>query len=401
MQRRLSTPRADWREKVTEQGLVFSTTVTKDGRASNYWNESAYYEFELSEVEKLEETAEELHRMSIEAAKFLATGAMGDIGIGRPALELAADSLQRQDFDVYGRFDVIYDGRGGPAKMLEYNADTPTGLIEASLAQWFWLQDVFPHKDQWNGIHEALIEQWRRARNRSGMSMLHVAHSELEDTGEDWMTAAYMRDVASQAGWTTVGINMSDIGWDDGLKRFVDLDNYVINTIFKLYPWEVMLSEEFGAHLFNRAQNPQWIEPAWKLLLSTKALLPALWHLYPGHPNLLPAYLDGPHGMTSYAKKPLHGREGDNVTIHTPSIDVSQPGDYGAEGWCFQQYEPLPNYDGNHPVLGLWVVNGESVGCGIRESDGPITDYYCRFVPNTINAPAPPAPRPESGSTLV
>ena len=40
-------------------------------------------------------------------------------------------------------------------------------------------------------------------------------------------------------------------------------------------------------------------------------------------------------------------------------------------------------------MLGLWVVDGESVGCGIRESDGPITDYFCRFVPNTIDAPAP------------
>ena len=88
----------------------------------------------MDEVETLEEAAEDMHRMCLEAAKFLATGAMGDIGIGPQALELAAESLQAGDVDVYGRFDFVYDGQGGPAKMLEYNADTPTGLIEAAVA---------------------------------------------------------------------------------------------------------------------------------------------------------------------------------------------------------------------------------------------------------------------------
>ena len=327
--------------------------------------------------------------MCLEAAKFLATGAMGPIGIGPQALELAAESLQAGDVDVYGRFDFIYDGQGGPAKMLEYNADTPTGLIEAAVAQWFWLQDVFPEKDQWNGIHEALIRQWKKFQYRTGMSTLHVAHSEVEESGEDWMTAAYMRDAASQAGWTTIGINMSDIGWDPNLNRFVDMDNFMISTIFKLYPWELMMKEPFGHRLLERAHNPRWVEPAWKMLLSNKALLAALWHLYPNHPNLLPAYLDNPGPLKEWVAKPLHGREGDNIRIHAPGINLEQPGGYGREGWCYQQYQQLPDFDGNHPVLGLWVVDGESVGCGIRESDGPITDYFCRFVPNTIDAPAP------------
>ena len=291
--------------------------------------------------------------------------------------------------DIYGRFDFVYDGQGGPAKMLEYNADTPTGLIEAAVAQWFWLQDVFPEKDQWNGIHEALIRQWKKLQYRTGMSTLHIAHSEAEESGEDWMTAAYMRDVASQGGWTTIGINMSDIGWDPNLNRFVDLDNFMISTIFKLYPWELMMKEPFGQRLLQRAHNPRWVEPAWKMLLSNKALLAALWHLYPDHPNLLPAYLNDPGPLKEWVAKPLHGREGDNISIHAPGIEIQQPGGYGREGWCYQQYHSLPDFDGNHPVLGLWVVDGESVGCGIRESDGPITDYFCRFVPNTIDAPAP------------
>jgi glutathionylspermidine synthase len=136
------------------------------------------------------------------------------------------------------------------------------------------------------------------------------------------------------------------------------------------------------------------------MLLSNKALLAALWHLYPDHPNLLPAYLNEPGPLKEWVAKPLHGREGDNIRIHAQGISMEQPGGYGREGWCYQQFHPLPDFDGNHPVLGLWVVDGESVGCGIRESDGPITDYFCRFVPNTIDAPAPLSAQAQSSASI-
>lgn len=391
MRRRTSTPRPDWREKIEAVGLIFSTTVKPDGGSIEYWNESAYYEFELAEVETLEGVTEELHRMSIEAARYLATGAMGTIGIGADALRLAADSLGKADPAIYGRFDFAYDGHG-PAKLLEYNADTPTGLIEASLAQYYWLQDVKPELDQWNGIHEALVGSWKKLYEASGLTTLHVAHTEVESSGEDWMTAAYMRDVALQGGWNTVGINMSDIGWNAESKLFVDMEDQPISTLFKLYPWELMMQEEFGKHVLEWPTSVRWVEPAWKMLLSNKALLAALWHLYPNHPNLLPAYLDSPREMSEWVAKPLHGREGDNIKVHAYGLEIEQPGDYGAEGWCYQAWHPLPSMDGNRPVLGAWVVDGESVGVGIRESDGYITDYFCRFVPNVINAPAPMLP---------
>ena len=46
-----------------------------------------------------------------------------------------------------------------------------------------------------------------------------------------------------------------------------------------------------------------WIEPVWKMMLSNKAILPVLWELFPGHPNLLPSFFDRQGG--TYVKKPL------------------------------------------------------------------------------------------------
>ncbi len=71
--------------------------------------------------------------------------------------------------------DLAYDGVGIP-KMLEYNADTPTSLLEAAVIQWQWFQDTYPDADQFNSIHERLIEAWGVVgrSNQCKSSLLHV-----------------------------------------------------------------------------------------------------------------------------------------------------------------------------------------------------------------------------------
>jgi glutathionylspermidine synthase len=98
--------------------------------------------------------------------------------------------------------------------------------------------------------------------------------------------------VAGQAGLATEQLLLEEIGWDASRGRFVDLLDRPLATAFKLYPWEWMAGEAFAAHLTESAPYTAWIEPAWKLVLSHKAILAVLWELFPDHPNLLPAYLD-------------------------------------------------------------------------------------------------------------
>ncbi|GMA38006.1 putative glutathionylspermidine synthase [Mobilicoccus caccae] len=356
-----------------------------------YWFEDAYYELTMAEVEELEETTETLHGMCLAAARRLATGEFGDLGLPPEALEIARQSLAADPPSIIGRFDLGWDGRS-PAKLLEYNADTPTGLVESSIAQWYWLQDTYPELDQWNSVHERLVLAWKGLRSRLPDARVWFAHHEDETTGEEFMTCTYLRDTCDQAGLPTGSITMGDIGYDPARGCFVGLGAEPLRTCFKLYPWEAMLAEEFGRYVEPDpvgVLSTTWLEPPWKVLLSNKALLAALWAMYPGHPNLLPAYLDGPRDMDAWVAKPLHGREGDNIRIHAPGIEIAQPGEYGEEGWCYQQWCPLPEFDGNKVVLGSWVIDGISAGVGIRESDGWVTDYYARFLPHVIAAPAP------------
>ncbi|WP_116114018.1 glutathionylspermidine synthase family protein [Austwickia chelonae] len=393
MQRQRVSPRPRWRERVQAQGMVYSTTTLPGGGEAPYWYEEACYVLSEDEVDVLESATQRLHEMSVEAAHFLASGAMGDLGLPAGSLPRAAASLAADPPSLYGRFDLRFDG-SGPPKLLEYNADTPTGLLESSVVQWYWLEDTHPDRDQWNSLHERLVLAWQRIAPQLGEGPVYFAHHGDERTGEEQMTVTYLRDTADQAGLSTASITVGQIGWDPEGRRFVDLDGAPMGAVFKLYPWELMLAEEFGPQVRSVPQGPGstvWLEPLWKVLLSNKALLAALWHLYPEHELLLPAYLHEPGPLTQWVAKPLHGREGDNIRVHAPGVEVEQPGSYGSEGWCYQQWCPLPEFDGNKAVMGCWVVDGLPAGLGVRESDGWVTDYQARFVPHVMTSSRPDA----------
>lgn len=385
MRREAATPRPDWDATVRAQGLVYIDTELPDGRLMSYWDETACYRFELDEVLRLEEATEELHRMAVAAAKHIvARRRYAEYGIPDWAAEAVARSLREEPPTLYGRFDLWYDG-SWPPKLLEYNADTPTALVEAAITQWYWLEDTRAEHDQWNSIHETLVARWRRIGAGLHDPLLHVAWSDEETTGEDQMTAGYLAETAHQAGLKTEMITMREIGWDG--RRFRDGAGTPITTCFKLYPWEWMLAEPYGPLALAPGTPTTWIEPAWKLLLSNKALLAVLWEMFPDHPLLLPAYLDSPRGMPEYVAKPLLGREGGSIRIVTPTQEISNPGDYGDEGWCYQEFRALPSFEGNRLVLGSWLVGDEAVGAGLRESPGLITDGYARFLPHYVVDP--------------
>ncbi|GHJ94746.1 putative glutathionylspermidine synthase [Streptomyces sp. NE5-10] len=392
MERHTIEPRPGWQRTVEEQGLVYPLTRYPDGSLRPYWDESAYYSFTLPEVEALEEVVEELHAMCLAAAAHIVErNRFADLGITDPrVVERVAESWRRRAElpSLYARFDLVYDGTG-PAKMLEYNADTPTSLVEAASPQWFWMEERFPGADQWNSLHERLVDAWKRQAPLLPPGPVHFAHSETDELGEDLMTVAYLRETAEQAGLATEALSVERIGWDRLSRRFVDEKLRFIRSCFKLYPWEWLVTDRFGKHVLSTLDNGGgsgttcWIEPAWKMLLSNKALLAILWELHPGHPNLLPAYLDGPRELattTGWAAKPLLGREGAGVTLHEPGDDPT----VRDEPCCYQGLAPLPDFDGNRTLLGAWVVEDEAAGLGIRESAGPITDEYARFLPHVI-----------------
>jgi glutathionylspermidine synthase len=366
--------RPNWQAEVERLDLTFHTP-----EGHPYWDESACYRFNAREVDQLEAATEELQRLCLLAGQFIIDNdRFDDFHIPPTARPFIRDAWEKEPPSIYGRFDLMYNGNS-PPKLLEYNANTPTSLLEASVIQWYWHLDKMPGTDQFNSIHDKLIAQWRAILVYIKGNHLHFT---AMNNAEDMATISYLRNTAEQGGIGTSTLGIDQIGWNERAREFRDLDERRIENIFSLYPWEWLL-KDFPGPLLEVCPAMMWMEPIWKMMWSNKAILAVLWEMFPGHPNLLEAHLDGPHGLSEFVKKPLLSREGANVTLHPRSDEVSARGPYGREGYVYQALGPWASFDGMRPVLGSWYVTDQgAAGIGIRESDGPITDNLSRFVPH-------------------
>jgi glutathionylspermidine synthase len=362
MKRNKITPRNNWQQSVEKLGFGFHSTEVP------YWDESIYYSFQDYEIEAIEKATSKLYEMCLAAVDYVISNKKYDLfKIPNFIIPLIESSWNNDAPAIYGRMDLCY--KNGEIKLLEFNADTPTSLYEAGIVQWFWLQDFNKDKDQFNSIHEKLIQYWRYLHQYLHQGKLHF--SCVKESLEDLTNTEYLRDCAIQAGIDTKLLFINDLGWDDNDQRFIDMEDEPIQNIFKLYPWEWLCEEEFAQNILLDKLQTNWIEPAWKMILSNKSILPILWQLYPKHQYLLQA--DFTAGtMKNFVKKPILSREGSNIDlIENGQLIGSKSGDYGKEGYIFQELFTLPNYDNNFPV--------------IRESSTLITDNQSRFVPHLID----------------
>lgn len=385
MKRIAVAPREDWQDTAARYGFLFHTP---DG--TPYWDESAYYAFTLEQIERdIEAPTEELHHLALSLMDEIVTSEalMTRLAIPAAYWDWIATSWRQRQPHLYGRMDLVYDGRT-PAKLYELNYDTPTSVYEAAFFQWIWLEQqqqrgVLPQTaDQFNQIQELLILAFANLAKtlRRPFYFTAVRHS-----AEDQGTIAYLQDCAVQAGVQGEIIALEDIG----LSRqgmFTNLQDRVIGALFKLYPLENMFTDTYGPYL--PTSRLQLIEPPWKAVLSNKGIMPLLWERYPGHPNLLPAFFeertDTPLAP-GWVRKPLFSREGANVQMVLPDGEVIQsPGRYTQCPVIRQAFHPLPRFEGGYPLIGSWVVGDTPAGMGIREDATLITRDTSRFVPHII-----------------
>lgn len=403
MQKITVAERPGWRDRAAEVGFTFA-----DMGGEPYWDETSAYRFTLRQIEDdIEDPSTELHDMCRQAVAHAVTSEewMTRLEIPRPHWDFVERSWANGEPELYGRFDLAYDGTG-PAKLLEYNADTPTSLYESAAFQWLWFEEsrdagtLDPNTDQFNTIHEALVERWAEIAAQG--EDIHFAAD--RDNPEDFATVEAMAWAAREAGLGAHFTALADIGLsEDG--QFADDKDRVIGTLFKLYPWEDMLRDDFAANL--QPSQTRFIEPPWKAVLSNKGILPLLWQMFPDHPNLLPAFfaadLDaarrGERGDFSdaiaraepllrrgHVTKPVFSREGAGVVITENGHETERAPDesYSHHPQVVQALAPLPDFDGFHPVLGAWIVGLRCAGLGVREDRARITHNLSRFKPHFI-----------------
>jgi glutathionylspermidine synthase len=468
MERRYDgTVRPDWKQTVTDQGMTYWPTILPDGAVRSYWREGPHYVFSDAEIDQMHQDAQTLMNMFVMAGDYILAHPeiMDKMCIPESARARIRESWDRFDANgdeiewgsIYGRIDVVYGGnrfldmtsrdnydffdeKYGRIRLYEFNADTPTSLLEAAIIQWRWFEETKQGNDQWNNVYEMLVEAWRRNLSHveaelgykpkvyftctwddnllADLEQLHPDHGKVDlELGscsyEDLQNMRVLMEACKEAGYETDWRYIQEVHLgEDG--RFYDgrhpgTDKPHLDVVFKLYPWEFMTSEEFGMALIEDTANfgkrtangkmesvgTLWIEPPYKMLWSNKGILPVLWMLFGDDPErsqlLIPAYFEGeqPESLKSFIRKPIFGREGASVQIvENGVVTLETPGDYGREGYIVQEYVPPPAFPGyddqNYPTLGIWYVDGEPAGLGIREAEGVIADNLSYFAPHVI-----------------
>lgn len=360
-----------------------------------YWKEDAYYNFTSADITILEDAANDLHAKCLAlVGEIIEKQDFEGFNINPKFYPYITKSWNEDELEFYGRFDFAYDGQSFP-KLLEYNADTPTSLYEASILQYDWLNDkkaqgvILEDYDQFNSIHEDMIERWKYLAESNSLKQGKVYFSCVSDIGEELLTTHYISTTAALAGLGTVGIDLSDIGHDDHTNEFLDLEDNTISNLFKLYPWEDLANNDYADKILN-TNSIRFIEPSWKMLLSNKALLPKLYERFPDCPYLLRAYFskDKFNKNEQYVEKALFGREGEGVTLFLNNEQekcLSLEKGYGEEGYIYQEYKPLYQADGQVAVLGIWMIGDKASGLGVREDTSKITKNTSMFVPHCFS----------------
>ena len=90
---------------------------------------------------------------------------------------------------------------------------------------------------------------------------------------------------------TRLNYHTDNITCTAGWKAWNNYPSCIISS----YPKEWLASEiEADPLLGYDLRDTKSFEPYWKLIMANKAILPLLWHKYPNHKYLLPAFFHDP-----------------------------------------------------------------------------------------------------------
>ena len=361
---------------------------------------SAYLVPELVDVSESEaqafyDASNTLYDLFVEAAEHVINEKRyAELGIDPALIPLIEDSWDRDDWHLYGRFDLAGGLDGHPIKLIEFNADTPTSLYETAILQWALLKaNDMDESAQFNNIHEMLKDNFRRliTKDQSDFATSYKSEkflfSSIAGLDEDERTVRYLQHVAHEAGLFTDFCFLDEAGFLENQGVF-NRDQQRADFWFKLFPWEDIASDEPELisifQSFSQLNTTSIINPAYTLLFQSKGLLPILSELFPDSPYLLPASFKPLEGVAQVEKK-LFGREGQNTRITDASgaVITETHGEYAHHPSIYQAYEELPvDNDGNAYQAGVFYAY-EACGLGFRRG-AKILDNMSKFVGHHI-----------------
>ncbi|MGH1205369.1 glutathionylspermidine synthase family protein [Bacillus paranthracis] len=307
-------------------------------------------------------------------------------------------------FSYFTRFDFIVTN--GEIKLIEINADTPTGYLEPSVAN----QVLCDHHNVINPncLEEKLHKAWNKIITDYQLKPNDLIHFTSYDWHEeDFQTVKFIQQHCPQPN-DYVGIQ-SIVVKDDGLYTPGGIK---IEYLYRLYPLEYLLDDKdssgkrigliFLDHIANG--RVKIINPPSAFLIQNKGVLALIWQLHEQNQwfteqehaiiekYFLPTYFSKDkfeENDIDYVKKATLGREGGGVSIINQGKEVAADKTpyYDQQHKIYQKYIEMPDctidtWDGEYTgklLIGSHLIGGEAAGLFLRVGE-KITGNLSMFI---------------------
>jgi glutathionylspermidine synthase len=389
-------------------------------------------EYALAGLQRMDRT---LHRRMMEAAEGLKQiyartvqivqqaddVLLGELGLPHPtyaAVRLSMDALLPT---MIGRFDFAVNGTD--IKMLEFNSDTPTGIVEAfhvngRVCAAYGAED--PNEGCAAMLQQAFVETVDAYR-AAGFKTEHIYFSALDWHEEDAGTTRYLLGQSKLRGEFVPLSELRVDGdrlWvlDEAAERLLPVD-----ILYRLHALEKLAEERdgdgypTGEHMLQLIAEGQLaiMNPPSGFLAQTKALQALIWNLhelgqfYTAEEHaiieayMLPTYLENRFAGSTHAAarnrnepyvvKPIFGREGSGVAIYGPDGSIwehSGEDEYAGQPMIYQKYIELPQISletlkgptTGRLLWGCFVVGGQASAV-VSRVGGLITSNLSYYLP--------------------
>ncbi|WP_248926423.1 glutathionylspermidine synthase family protein [Paenibacillus hamazuiensis] len=334
-----------------------------------------------------------------------------ELGIPQQALAACRVRLEGGQTTVVGRFDFAVTERG--VKMLEFNSDTPTGIVEAfhvneRVCAYYGAEN--PNAGMNGMICDAFQAEAAKYREL-GWAAERIAFSALDWHEEDAGTAKYL---LAQSGLQGSFVPLAELRVYEDLLQAPGEDGRLapVDLLYRLHALEKLAEEcdedgyPTGAHVLDLIARRRLaiINPPSAFVAQTKALQALIWNLHENgqfytedehaaiRDHMLPTYLEsGPLAGKRYVRKPIFGREGGGIIIaETDGRIIAKDAEphYWEQPAVYQEYVELPageaetlrgTYRGRL-LWGCFYIGGKPSAI-IARMGGPITNNLSYYVP--------------------
>ncbi|WP_072334767.1 MULTISPECIES: glutathionylspermidine synthase family protein [unclassified Paenibacillus] len=384
------------------------------------------YKLSPGELAEMREAAEALGRIYARTVSVVQQGGpplWTELGLPEAAFGALRLRFDESVPTMIGRFDFAHTAEGW--KMLEFNSDTPTGIVEAFHANGR-ICAAYGEADPNAGCSEQLAGAFRRMvelYREAGCGTVRIVFSALGWHEEDAGTTRYLLERSGLEG--AVFVPLEDLRVQDdrllapeagaaGGGEGAEVPMAPVDVLYRLHALEKLAEDRdddgypTGAHVLEliAAGRVAIINPPSGFAAQTKALQALIWSLHESGQfyseeehaaigrYMLPTYMEPSTALEAgipHVGKPILGREGSSVTIYDGSgavLESSGELEYADQPMVYQPFVELPRirvetlngpFDGRL-LWGCFLIDGQGSAVVARVG-GAITSNMSYYLP--------------------